>query len=107
MNPTDDELVAALPADCSPIGMSALAEALGAPFQVVARQAERLARQGRLHIDRPGGGVKGGERKVRRDGDSVESLRRQLGACQAHAATLHTAAVAARDQLEQAIGSVR
>jgi hypothetical protein len=102
--PSDDELLAELPVDGTSIGIRALAAKFpAARFRQIDGQVERLCREGRLHIDRPGKGARGGERQIRRDGDSIESLRRQLAASQSHADAMRAALETIRNTASSAL----
>lgn len=91
MNPTDDEVLAAVAAaPAGFVGTRELAEVLGIPVRKLDTQLNRLERAGRIHVERPGGGVTG-ERRIRLDGDTVESLRGQLAKAQTAAMAGHEA----------------
>jgi len=81
--PTDSEIIEALPSSGEARGLRELAAQLGTTSRKLGVRVERLAELGKLLIDRPTGGYRSGERQIRRDGDTVESLRVRLAAAQA------------------------
>lgn len=96
--PTDEQLLAGLPDDHTSIGISELAAHLNTTVRKLGPRVERLAELGKLLIDRPTGGYRSGERRLRRDGDSPETLRVKN-------AGLRTAAQAAVAILTTALGT--
>lgn len=82
MTPTDDDIIDALRAIGAPVTIPDLAERLGLPRRGrdadrLARDVERMAEVGRLHIHRPRIGIRG-PRLISLDGDTVESLRAEV-----------------------------